>query len=249
VFLHGIGGGSGIWIRQVKAFQKHYNLLLIDLPGHGHSAYGLQDLSEHSFPVIAKEVLKVLDHEKIENAHFVGISLGTIIIQALHDLSPERVDSMILGGAVERMNVPAKMIIKVANVLKNFMPYMWLYKISALILMPKERHRESRHAFIREAYKLGRTEFLHWYSLHTQIEQTILRVKKKITFTPKLYIMGSEDYMFLPHIKNNLNKARNEGLQIIEKCGHVCNIERHKEFNELGLAFLLSQQRVAKVAQ
>lgn len=240
IFLHGIGGGSGIWVRQIKAFQKHYNLLLIDLPGHGHSPYGLKDMPNHSFPVIAEEVLKVMEHENINKAHFVGISLGTIIIQTLHDIASDKVKSMILGGAVEKINLPGKVIIKVANLLKGFMPYMWLYRISALILMPKGHHKESRTAFVREAYKLGRKEFLHWYALHSQIEGTIKKVKEKVTTTPKLYIMGSEDYMFLPTIKEHIQKATHEGLQVIEKCGHVCNIERHKEFNELGLSFLHS---------
>lgn len=240
VFLHGIGGGSGIWVRQIKAFQKRFNLLLVDLPGHGHSTYGLSDMPKHSFPMIAEEVLKVMEREKIKDAHFVGISLGTIIIQTLHDVAPDKVKSMVLGGAVEKINLPGKIIIKVANILKGCMPYMWLYRISALILMPKKHHKESRNAFVREAYKLGRKEFLHWYALHSQIDETIRKLKGKATTTPKLYIMGSEDYMFLPTIKAHMREANNEGLHVIERCGHVCNIEKHKEFNHLGLSFLYS---------
>ncbi|PLS19566.1 2-succinyl-6-hydroxy-2,4-cyclohexadiene-1-carboxylate synthase [Bacillus sp. M6-12] len=246
VFLHGIGGGSSIWVRQIKAFKEHFNLLLIDLPGHGETDYGLGDLNEHSFPVVAEEVLKVLNHENIEKAHFVGISLGTIVIQSLNDIAPEKVKSMILGGAVEKFNLPAKMIIQVANVMKNFLPYMWLYKLCALILMPKEHHKEARLAFVKEAYKLGRKEFLHWYGMHTQIEKTIKRIKKKVSLTPKLYIMGSEDYMFLPFI--TVNKAKNEALHIIDKCGHVCNIEQYKEFNQRALDFLISMKKEKKFA-
>jgi pimeloyl-ACP methyl ester carboxylesterase len=249
VFLHGIGGGSGIWVKQIKAFRQHFNLLLIDLPGHGDTEYGLDDLKEHSFSVIAEEVVKVLNYENINKAHFVGISLGTIVIQSLNDIAPERVKSMILGGAVEKFNVPARLIIKVANLLKNCLPYMWLYKICALILMPKEHHKEARLAFVKEAYKLGRKEFLHWYAMHTQIEKTIKRVKEKVSITPKLYIMGSEDYMFLPHIRESVNKAKNEGLLVIDKCGHVCNIERYKEFNQMALDFLIKTKKEVKVAQ
>lgn len=188
-----------------------------------------------------------MEHENIDEAHFVGISLGTIIIQTLHDIAPNNVKSMILGGAVEKINLPGKLIIKVANLLKGFMPYMWLYRISAMILMPRTHHKESRNAFVREAYKLGRNEFLHWYALHSQIEGTINKVKERVTTTPKLYIMGSEDYMFLPIIRRHLQQATNECLEVIDKCGHVCNIERHKEFNRLGLDFLRSLDRESKI--
>ena len=36
VFVHGIGGSTKTWKRQINEF-KDYNLLLLDLPGHGES--------------------------------------------------------------------------------------------------------------------------------------------------------------------------------------------------------------------
>ena len=36
-FIHGAGGSSSIWFRQIRDFQKHFNVLLIDLRGHGKS--------------------------------------------------------------------------------------------------------------------------------------------------------------------------------------------------------------------
>ena len=38
VFIHGAGGSSAVWYKQLKDFKVHYNLLLIDLRGHGKSA-------------------------------------------------------------------------------------------------------------------------------------------------------------------------------------------------------------------
>ena len=35
VFVHGIGGSTKTWNKQVADFSEHYNLLLLDLPGHG----------------------------------------------------------------------------------------------------------------------------------------------------------------------------------------------------------------------
>ena len=37
VFIHGAGGSSAVWFKQLKDFRKHFNLLLIDLRGHGKS--------------------------------------------------------------------------------------------------------------------------------------------------------------------------------------------------------------------
>jgi len=249
VFLHGIGGGSSIWFKQIKDFREYFNILLVDLPGHGGSDYGLIDMEDTSFYQIAREVLKVLEVNGIKKAHFVGISLGTIVAQTVHDLSPHHVSSMVLGGAVEKLNLPAKLIVQVAKLLKNFVPYMVLYRICAWILMPKKHHKEARLAFVKEAIKLGQKEFLKWFDLHSQIEPLFTKIRKNIIPVPKLYVMGSEDYMFLPMIKKRVEGARDELLQIIEKCGHVCNIEQAKEFNELAINFIHSISSSTKSPQ
>ncbi len=37
VFVHGAGGSSSIWFLQIKEFIRHFNVLLVDLRGHGKS--------------------------------------------------------------------------------------------------------------------------------------------------------------------------------------------------------------------
>ena len=127
-FIHGAGGSSSIWFRQIKSFQEQYNVLLLDLRGHGKSqeAFERYFTNEHNFENISKDIIDVLDHLKIEKAHFVGISLGTIIIRTICEIAPERVQSLILGGAVTRLNVRSKFLVGVGNGLKRFIPFMWL---------------------------------------------------------------------------------------------------------------------------
>ena len=36
-FIHGAGGSSSIWFNQVRFFKAYFNVLLIDLRGHGKS--------------------------------------------------------------------------------------------------------------------------------------------------------------------------------------------------------------------
>ncbi len=101
VFVHGAGGSSSIWFKQIKAYKQHFNLLLVDLRGHGKSNQLLKELisNRYTFGAVTQDILKVLDHLKIHSAHFVGMSLGTIIVRNLAELAGERVKSMVLGGA------------------------------------------------------------------------------------------------------------------------------------------------------
>lgn len=244
VFIHGMGGSSSIWFKQIRDFRKHFNLLLIDLPGHGGSKLGLKDLTERSFSIIADKVLDVLDSSRIQAAHFVGISLGTKVIQVLQDSSPERVKSMVLGGAIERIHTPLLLLAKTLEGLRHFIPYMWLYKFVAWILMPKAHHTEARKAFIREAIKLGQKEFFCWYRiLHLEINRFFSK-NRTSTETPAMYIMGSEDYMFLPIVKKRYTLYKNACLHILARCGHVCNMEKEEEFNQISIDFIHSNTSV-----
>ena len=42
-FVHGAGGSSSIWFKQVRDFKKHFNVLILDLRGHGDSQPTLKD--------------------------------------------------------------------------------------------------------------------------------------------------------------------------------------------------------------
>ena len=98
VFIHGAGGSSSIWFQQIKAFRANFNLLLVDLRGHGKSKGFFEQYynNEYTFENVSLDVLKVLDHLRIEKAHFVGVSLGTIIIRQIAEIAPERIHSGIL---------------------------------------------------------------------------------------------------------------------------------------------------------
>ena len=47
--------------------------------------------STYTFDAIADEIVEVLDHENIQESHFMGISLGTILIRGIAEKSPQRV--------------------------------------------------------------------------------------------------------------------------------------------------------------
>ena len=121
---------------------------------------------------------------------------------------------------------------------------MWIYHAFAVIIMPYKNHRESRNLFIREAKKLYQKEFLRWFKLTSEVNP-LLKLFRQIELPiPTLYVMGSEDYMFLKSIKTLTKKHRNSRLHIIPKCGHVVNIEKPKLFNDSSISFLKSVSKI-----
>lgn len=239
-FVHGAGGSSSIWYKQIRAYTKHYNVLMLDLRGHGNSKPKLKEAfnQRYTFEVIVADIIEVLDYEKIENSHFVGISLGTILIRQLAETYPDRVRSMVMGGAIVKLNVRSQILMRLGNVVKSIIPYLWLYRFFAFIIMPKKNHRESRLLFVREAKKLYHKEFLRWYKLTTELKPLLRLFRQVDVGIPTLYVMGEEDYMFLPSIEKLASLQSSAQLAVVPQCGHVVNVEQPTVFNTTTLRFL-----------
>ncbi len=240
VFVHGAGGSSSIWFLQIKEFIRHFNVLLVDLRGHGKSK-GLAALKEdhqYEFEDITRDIIEVLDSLNIKKAHFIGISLGTILIRNLSEIAPERVSSMVMGGAIIRLNIRAKVLVTLGNMFKRFIPYMWLYSFFAWIIMPSERHKKSRLLFVNEAKKVAQKEFMRWFRLTYEITPLLKYFEEKDTAIPTLYLMGEEDHMFLPAVRYIITRHTNSWLEVIVNSGHVCNVDQPSEFNARAISFL-----------
>lgn len=240
-FVHGAGGSSSIWYKQIRAYTQHYNVLLLDLRGHGNSKPSLKQAFQerYTFDVIVADIVEVLDHEKIEKSHFVGISLGTILIRQLAETYPERVKSMIMGGAIIKLNLRSQILMRFGNVVKSVIPYLWLYRFFAFIIMPKKNHRESRLLFVREAKKLYHKEFLRWYKLTSELTPLLRFFRQVDVGIPTLYIMGEEDYMFLPSVQQLASSQNSATLLVVPQCGHVVNVEQPQAFNTTTLKYLM----------
>ena len=238
-FVHGAGGSSAIWHKQIKDFKKEYNILLIDLRGHGKSKNKIYDkLKSYTFDSISDEIIEVLDYLKILKTHFIGISLGTIIIREIAERFPQRCKSLILGGAVMKLNFRGQVLMRLGELLKSVIPYLLLYKFFAIIIMPRKKHRESRNLFINEAKKLYQKEFKRWFTLVSEVNPLLALFRIKDSGIPTLYVMGEEDHMFLPSITKLVRNHLSSTLYIIPECGHVVNLERPQIFNRQVINYL-----------
>ena len=242
-FVHGAGGSSSIWFRQIRSFREEFNVLVLDLRGHGRSKPSLKDaLNEsYTFDSITKDILDVLDHLSIKRSHFVGISLGTILIRNLAENNPDRVQSMIMGGAITHLNLRSQILMRFGIIFKSVIPYMYLYRLFAFIVMPRKNHKESRSLFINEAKKLYQKEFIKWFKLTSEINPLLRFFRLKDIMIPTLYIMGEEDHLFLPSVRRITDQHKLAELFVVSACGHVVNVEQPGVFNDQSLQFLKEQ--------
>ncbi|WP_372744784.1 alpha/beta fold hydrolase [Lutibacter sp.] len=242
-FVHGAGGSSSIWFKQIRSFSAIYNVLILDLRGHGNSKKVLQDAfkEKYTFDAITHDIVEVIDHLNIKQSHFAGISLGTILIRNLAEKHPERVKSMIMGGAIMKLNLKSQLLIRIGVLFKSIVPYLLLYKLFAFIIMPRKNHKKSRLIFVNEAKKLYQKEFIRWFKLTSEINPLLRFFRTTAINIPTFYIMGEEDHLFLPSIKEVVETHLKSTLFVIENCGHVVNIEQAQVFNQQSIQFIENQ--------
>lgn len=247
VFVHGAGGSSKVWFKQIRDFNKRYNILMVDLRGHGDSADITQEKKQNTPDVykkytieqIASEVIEVVDYLNIKECHFVGLSLGGIVIRQITETHLHLVKTMTLAGAVLKFNVRSKILSFLVDKLKRFVPFIWVYRLYAKIMMPSKKSMESRKLFVKEAKKIKRVEALNWLALNKGISKLLKRYWEIEPPIPTLYVMGEHDYIFLSQVKLYYHGHHDYSkLVIIPYVGHVCNIEAPSIFNEVVLSFL-----------
>lgn len=99
VFVHGWTANRHRWDHQLAHFSEKRRVVRLDLRGHGESSVaGVWKIEE-----LARDVLALLDHLKIERFVLVGHSMGGMISQLIALSHPDRVERMVLVDSISRM--------------------------------------------------------------------------------------------------------------------------------------------------
>jgi len=238
LLVHGAGGSTRTWKKQIEELGEKYNLLIPDLPGHSQNKDRNLELPNYTFENIGEKLWELVDHLSIKNIHLVGISLGTILCVQMRLLHPKRVLSLVLPGAIMKLNRKLRVLANVSLSLAKVIGFRSFYNLSARVMLPRNNHKTSRDVFIRESKALSLEEFKKWTELYNVLHKTLNSFFKEISHTPHILIMGSQDHLFLAPAKSYASFHDNAQISIVENCGHVVSIEKAKRFNEICLEFL-----------
>ena len=99
LFIHGLGSSSAVWKKQLEALKQDYQLMTVDLYGHGNNTKTPSDISiKQTAKIISEEIRE----KELSNITIVGHSLGGLIAIELADHNKHIIDRLIL------IDVPTK---------------------------------------------------------------------------------------------------------------------------------------------
>ena len=230
VFLHGSGLSHIVWSLAEQFFSsKNYNVLSIDLPGHGNSDGPCLD----SIEKIADWMEKVFDKLKLKNLILVGHSQGCLEILEYSSRYKERLKKLVFVGGSNKMPVHPDLIELAQSGHSDAVKLMmkWGYEGSKKFIggNPVEKIIQSP----RDISEILAVDLKACNNYLNGAEAA-----KKINF-PSILIFGELDKMVnLENGKKFANLIQNSTTHVIKGCGHMIMIEKAFEMREKILEFL-----------
>ena len=230
VFLHGSGLSHIVWSLTEQFFSnKNYNVLSIDLPGHGNSDGPCLD----SIEKIADWLEKVFEKLNLEKIILVGHSQGCLEALEYSYKYKDRLKKIVFVGGSYRMPVNKDLIDLASNGDSDAVKLMmkWGYEGSKKFIggNPVEKIIQSP----RDISEILAVDLIACNNYQNGSDAA------KAINCPAMFIIGELDKMAnLESGKKFANLVKNSTTHIISGSGHMIMIEKAFEMREKILEFL-----------
>ena len=226
VLSSSLGTGAGMWEPNVAALARRFRVLRLDTRGHGAS--DAPD-GEYTLARLGADVLDVLDAQRVERAHFCGVSLGGMIGQWLGAHAPGRVERLVLASTASFMGPPSGWDERIATVRRDGMGAL----VDALLgrwLTPAFRAAPPEEEARLRAMVLA-TNPVGYAGCCAAIRDMDLRADVARITAPTLLITGTADPATPPAAADAIAGAMRVRPRIVAlEAAHLASVEQPRAF-------------------
>jgi pimeloyl-ACP methyl ester carboxylesterase len=230
--VHGAGGSTGVWIRQLEGLADNARLIALDLPGHGESGgHGCRTIQDY-----VAIVRGVVEQMKLDKLILTGHSMGGAVAQTFALAHPERLAGLVLVGTGARLRV----LPKIFELVEREYPEGVRFVINQLGVSPAtgpELREALFHQTLRTHQSVTLGDFRACDAFDVMERVSEIRV-------PTLVICGTDDQLTPPKYARFLqDRIAGARLALIPEAGHYVQIERADETTEAMREFLATLAR------
>ncbi len=234
VFLHSAYADHTLFDSQLAAFTPHFNVITFDLVGHGLSNVFTRRDRIDSTP---EQIKRILALEGFESAHFVGVSLGSLLAQYCAFVYPELVRSVTaLGGYNihdnnDEINKAQKETVK---------KLMW----TSLTSMDKFRRHVAEHSVrepenVERYFGMSKRFIRKSFLAMSGIKKVVCECQDVSHPYPLLILVGEYDTALAKRAVRKWHSDVPASLfEIIPSAGHCANMDNPEAFNRIVLDFI-----------
>ncbi|MBE6508867.1 MAG: alpha/beta hydrolase [Methanobrevibacter sp.] len=218
VFIHGLSDNLLYWELLASDLKKSYQILRIDLRGHGGSELGSDEITLDTY---VQDLKNLLDELKIQNVNLIGFSLGGIVALDFIRRYPEAVSSLVLMSSFYKVDSPLEDVFaQFRNALeKSFGEFYDL--ILPMVLCPEviENNREELKFLKEIASETANTE-AYIKAIDASSNVNFERLLSQID-VPTLILAGKYDEITsLDSQKDLQSKVKNSRIIIFDDTKH-----------------------------
>jgi pimeloyl-ACP methyl ester esterase len=243
LFIHGFGGSLRWWDQQKEFFEKDYQVIVVDLPGHGQSSWKPVGLLE-----MASGIHHLLTTLGLHRVNIVASSFGGLVALSLYRLMPEDITRMSFVGSLPKFardaSYPAGLEIEKIRKLSqqfdgDYASILEIFFRSLFTMQERESEAFKKVKLMRQRELLPKREALKTFL--DILEKADLRDRLSSIVCPVQLIVGEEDYIcpkeVMEWVQEHMPNAR---LDFIAKAGHLPFLTKVKEYNDLLENFIIN---------
>lgn len=233
VMLHPAFADQQLFQAQIEFFKDDYQIVLIDMPGHGENQL-------HGAKVILAEMPEILSQILFENnitsCHLLGVSLGSLVAQAFADRYPAQVKSVIIVGgySIHKANERILKAQKKEGLKWGLYLLFSMKKFRKYVVSVSCHTEHGRHVFDRAIQKFSRRSFAAMSGMNS----FFINKNNPVPY-PLMIIVGEHDLELAKGAAIELHQLESHSqYAYLQKAGHCANVDSPHEFNEVMKAFL-----------
>lgn len=244
IFLHGFPFNKNMWKGQLDFLKETNRVITCDIRGFGRSK---DEDSVLSIDLFADDLVQFMSQLKIDKAIICGLSMGGFIALNALQRFPERFDALILCDTqciADTAEVRAKRYTIIEDIeLEGARTFNEGF-IKSVFHHNSLQNKEKLVDTLRKVV-FSNSQHIITSGLTALAERSETCSSLDAIHVPTLIICGREDEV-TPLVQSESMHTEIKGsvLQIIEKAGHVSNLEQEKEFNKHLSTFLNTLENI-----
>ncbi len=234
VLSNSLGTTQDLWERQLPALAEHFGILTYDHPGHGSSSLPELPCTVDS---LANGLLALLDELRLERVSLCGVSLGGMVGMALALAAPERVERLVLACTSVYLGPPEGWAERARIVRTQGMEAIADSVVRRWFTMTLAREEPETVARFRAM--LAATPPEGYARCCEAVGAWDVRESISAIATPVLVIAGEDDPATpVAHAELIASRVAGSRLVVLERAGHLANVERADPFTTAVLEHL-----------
>ena len=237
VFLHGWAMCSRVWKYQLERFSKDYQVIALDLRGHGESH---NEVGECTLSSLTLDIIHLIEGLQLQKVTLVGWSLGVSLILKLCSLASSHIDSLVLVDGTPALvargdfpyGLPPAVVKRMLRLIRsNFTRALSMFY--QLLLSDTEEemdHREEVWDLLTDSHYLPHKEVAS--ALLMDFAREDLRGELGKVTVPVLLVHGGKDRICLPGAARYMREQlKNAEILFFPEAGHAPFLTHAEFFN------------------